>query len=307
MERFESLTAFAESRDGSEDRRRLRAFPYYSFAAQYVYSGADTALIAAVRNSAGAKFLTPVWMHPVEGTGTPAPVLGACFNRDPNPDSSETVPTREVQLYVLRANGLAAIQTYAVTAAGVLKRRTPYVGDVDLFASDCYAAFPVIEAAVDGGFDLEMASRGTFTGQLTFFSQALDEGDAYGGTLVGGLPVLPLPSDGTSSMRQGAAPVRDSWAPRIDSADAGHKRIEHFLFAKRSLSGTWVATNRADALALRAFLLRLHGRANAFWMPDPADPSGALKKWRLTSDSVELRWLTTRAVETTLSMVEVTE
>lgn len=307
VERFESLTAFNESRNGSEDRRKLRAFPYYALQLEYVFSTNTERLAkASIENSNGGKFELPLYLHPVQGIGTATPRLDAAFSLD-LPASTFTPARRDIELFVVFKDGSTSRLVYGITQDGLIVRRQPSLGDTTLFGTTVAVAYPILRgASIEGdGFRTSMLSKGVFTGQVSFFSRSLDEGDRYTGLVQSGLPVFPtpaIPSLHGTSHRDGAAALQSNYILRFDREDAGHLPIESWLYTKRSISGTFRTLTRADSVALRLFLMRLHGRFQAFLFPDPVD--GTLRKWRLASDTVELTWLTTEAMETNLTFIE---
>lgn len=284
IERFEALTAFSQAKwSPVESRRRCRAFPHYTLDANYQLWGDEYAALAPVR--AGNNVLLPIRMHAAPAADGQSR-LDALFNKD--------APSA-VRIYAL-----------GVGQEAVVEALCDQFGNVSGLPAWAHTAIPVIEARLSGdSFEVEQRTLNTHLVQLAFTSTSVDEGDRYDGPLLAGLPVLPTPTDGTQSLRDGSEALRTSVQLSFDSWGAGHLELREFLFSRGQVSGRFVALNRTDVIALRSFLRVLHGRYQAFWWSHPT--TGAMARWRLASDSVELAYSNPSTAAASLSFVELEE
>lgn len=284
VETFDDLTAINTARwTGKEARRRCRAFPQYALEGSFImWDDEDAALAPLV---AGNKALVPAWMHPV--ILTPAPRLDALYNAD---------ALSTVRLLCFVDSGTVVIEREC-DQSGLLTEPLP---------AGTAKAYPLVEARLsEDSFTVEQVTANTRTTGLSFLSTNTDEGDAYTGATFQGLPLFPVPTDGTADMRQGSESLKVEQALVFDRWSAGHVEVQSFLYAKGVASGKFIALTRADVLALRAFLRACRGRFQAFWWPHPK--TGALTKWRLAADSRSLSYLTTTTAEASLRFVEIDE
>lgn len=284
VETFDDLTAIGTARwTGKEARRRCRAFPQYALEGSFImWDDEDAALAPLV---AGNKALVPTWMHPV--ILSPTPRLDALYNAD--------------------ALSTVRLVCFVDSAPVVIERECDQTGLLtEALPAGTTKAYPLVEARLtEDSFSVEQVTANTRTTRLSFLSTTLDEGDAYAGATFQGLPLFPVPTDGTADMRQGSESLKVEQALAFDRWSAGHVEVQSFLYARGMASGKFIAMTRRDVLALRAFLRACRGRYQAFWWPHPK--TGALTKWRLAADSRSLSYLTTNTAEASLRFVEIQE
>lgn len=277
VERIEALTDVQISRNGTERRAALRAYPRYGLSANFVVIG-PAALAAFAPMRSGSPVLVPAWMHPFESTDGASPVVDAIHT--PGPSRSFLVRSR---------NGAWRQVSFAVLADRTL---------AGWDAADV-RAWPLVEArSTDDSFDIEHRSMNARLVSLSLMSTSVDEGELPAVPMLDGKPVLSARADWSQAPSEGTAFSSNAW-------DAGHLTEWELRHAKRTVSVQFTLMSRQAVLEFRAFMRALRGRFQAFRYADPT--SGDMKTWRLGNDVVELQYFKPGLARCALQLVELFE
>lgn len=271
-ERLSFGTDVETHRDGSERRAAFRAYPRLTLSAGYTFLIDDTeAALAPLRD--GGTLLVPAWQHKF-------------FAYDGSPPVADMgVPLTGAQPFLVRAtNGTWRTDSFGFGADGQLAGWS---------AAD-YLAVPLHTAELsEDSFSLEYATPTVRTVSLSFDVTENLEAPA------------PWPdSDLTFPQRHNwRTGVADSTSFRTNRFDAGNLRLREKLYSKRTVSIEVLLSGRAAIAEFRSWVYATGGRLNSFTWKAPQDQM--VKRWRLSSDDVELQYLNPALATCSLSLVEV--
>lgn len=281
VERFTEQT-FVEvaelTTDAPEYRRPGRAFPRYELSGKFVLFDEQRATLAAVE--AGSNLLVPCWMHPLyartgEFAGS-APWVSV-IHRPGVGDKNFLIQSS------LGDSRIAATPTTGNnrTLAAVWNPAADSIG------------YPVVRARLsDDSFSIESMSPTAHVVSLTFVSDEPEEPVVLGSRFTGEYT--------SSNWRQS---VKTDVNHSANSFDNGNVRTWSLRHTKRGVSVLLSAFDTPTILLLRSWLLSHRGRWKAFTWTDPRD--GAVKTFRLGSDVLELRYINSSTMETSVRFVEV--
>lgn len=271
-ERFSFGTDVETHRDGSERRAAFRAYPRLTLSAAYTFLKENTEdALSPLRG--GGTLLVPAWPHQFLSTAGAPPV------------ADMGVPLTGTQPFLVRAtNGTWRTASFGFGAGGQL---------VGWSAAD-YLAIPLHEAELsEDSFSLDYATPTVRTVSLSFDVTENLEAPA------------PWPDgDLTFPQRHNwKTGLTDSTSFRTNRFDAGNLRLREKLYSKRTVSIEVLLTGRTAISEFRSWVYATSGRLNSFTWKAPQDPM--VKRWRLSSDDVELQYLKPSLATCSLSFTEV--
>ncbi len=271
-ERLEWLTDLFTSRNGTEARVALRAFPRTSYSASFlVPDAAARSQIDFIRGKGEAVF--PLFPHAFRAP-TPAPDAGRAQGASP------------VKGCLVRAlsGAVSLVPGYTLTPA-------------QLAASQW--ACPAALGRVEDTRSIEHKTSRVGTLSLNFTALDFDEvihGSGYTGATSAGLFVLPV-------RHNWAEAAKETHTARADAADYGHKTLRLHRHTKRTVGISILLPNRAAVAAFRVFLFSVaRGRFGAFRWQFPGD--AAEGTWRLNQDAVEIEYLTVGVARCSLELTQ---
>lgn len=272
VERFSFGTDVETHRDGSERRAAFRAYPRLMLSAAYTFLRETTEeALSPLRG--GGTLLVPAWPHQFLAAAGAPPVA------DMGVQLSSTQP------FLVRAtNGVWRTADFAVGAGGQLAGWS---------ASD-YLAVPLHEAELaEDSFSLDHATPTVRTVSLSFdVAENLEAPAPW--------PDAELAFPQRHNWKTGLA---DSTTFRTNRFDAGNLRLREKLYSKRTVSIEVLLTGRTAISEFRSWVYATGGRLNSFAWKAPQDQVS--KRWRLSSDDVELQYLKPSLATCSLSFTEV--
>lgn len=283
-ERIESLTDVSTALDGTEHRTPLRAFPRYSFSANYVLSAAYAGT-AYEEHTKRAEFLDVLRSaHFVQ-----LPVGPGLVYRG---DATTDYPV--LDMLIDGSAGAPALQTLAAFNPVTREVFTGRQG-FDFAGVPWTWAAPLLTLELQDAREVEHRTNQLHSfqlvGQLAGFNEYFD-------------PAISV----TEPFTAPASLVRHNWISSLNESlaatserfDNGHLPLALQRYIKRSLSLDILLLSRADVLSFRRFIFACQGRYRSFLWQSPTDT--APSRWRLGTDAVEIEYTTRRVAKCRLML-----
>ncbi len=272
VERAELLSTPSAAR---EYRRPGRPFPRYEIAGKFHLFDAERQALADLE--AGAEVLVPAWMHPLPARSSGSSPWVYAIHR----------AGTGKQFFIESADGSSRLQTATVSSSKFLT--------TGWTAADL-RAYPVFRARLgEDSFSIESLSPTAHVVNLSFVSDEPQEP-----VLAGYGAAWQLADDTAHDWQQS---VKTDVAHSANAFDNGNVSTWSLRHTARGVSVLFTAFDREAIWRLRTFLLNLRGRWKSFDWTDPRD--GAVKRVRLGSDVLELRYLNTTTMQAAVRLVEV--